>query len=135
MKYLFTYEFFGLPSTKMPSTKMQSISEIEFNDLLQKNCQNYLNSNLKLYRSLREGFGNYIYQEKGRKRTSVEPENIHVIIMSESEKWKDFPKYDEAIIGTTSKYYMTRNSYEMIPLVFVVIRIFGTILVGLVIVP
>lgn len=123
MKYLSNYLLF---TESMLTIKAELLTESEFDKLYNENCQNYIKSGVKLYRGVNNVVvnGNYYYQEKGLKRKSIEPQNIHVLIMSESERWMEFPKYDSSIIGSTNlisaECYSTLLSgqgvtFEMIP--------------------
>jgi hypothetical protein len=124
MKYLSNYLLFTESIT--PFMKAELLTEADFNKLYNENCQNYIKSGVKLYRGINNVVvnGNYYYQEKGLKRKSIESQNIHVLIMSESERWMEFPKYDSSIIGSTNlesaESYSTMFSrqgvtFEMIP--------------------
>lgn len=95
------------------------LTEEEFNDLYEKYCKNHKKSSFKLYRGVPKNLGNFYYQNpKGHIRKSIEEENIHVILMSELESWKDFPPYNQSIIGSTNynsaKGY-GRACFEIIP--------------------
>jgi len=124
MKYLRTYN----ESHNTSKRYGDILSEGQFNKLLEKNCKNYIdiNNQIKMYR----GIGNYInlfkilefknhyyLNPKNHYRHSIEPENIHVILMSEMEQWKDFPPYNQSVICSTNK--ISAESYgelfEIIP--------------------
>lgn len=96
----------------------KSITEEEFDKLLSENCKNLT----KFYRSIRDVSEEFMYQDAVKeKRTSIESENIHVVLMSELPSWKDYPKYDKAIVCSTSikfaGYYYNNSGglYEVYP--------------------
>jgi hypothetical protein len=97
------------------------LTEEEFNDLYEKYCKNHKKSSFKLYRGVPKTLENFYYQNpKGHIRKSIEEENIHVILMSELESWKDFPPYNQSIIGSTNYnsakgYGWAGTCFEIIP--------------------
>lgn len=112
MKYLFKYENF-----KHTNKYGENITEKEFYELYNKNCKNHKKNDFKIYRSI-TSTKPYIYVNPTEPRVSIEPENLHVAILSESERWKDFPPYNKSIIGAVNlgtwvSYY--GNAYEIIP--------------------
>ncbi len=116
MKFLKTYEgykksnFFG-----------NELTTEEFNKLYKKNCKNHKNQKVKLYRGIQHKYENDLYvNPKGHIRSSIENENIHVILMSEMDSWKNFPKYNQSVIGTTmikeaESYNHYGTLFEIIP--------------------
>ena len=97
------------------------LTEEKFNELYEKYCKNHKNSSIKLYRGVSKTLENFYYQNpKGHIRKSIEEENIHVILMSELESWKDFPPYNQSIIGSTNYqsakgYGWAGTCFEIIP--------------------
>jgi hypothetical protein len=97
----------------------KSITEEEFDKLLSENCKNLT----KFYRGIRDVSVPFMYQDSIKeKRTSIEEENIHVVLMSELPSWEDYPKYDKAIVCSTSQrsaggYYYNNSGglYEVYP--------------------
>jgi len=92
------------------------LTEEEFNDLYTKNCKIHKNTTSKLYRGMISKI-DYIYQNPiGYIRHSIEPQNIHVTLMSEMESWKNFPPYNQSIIGAGRKKVRGYGTlYEIIP--------------------
>jgi len=112
MKYLYLYENYNLTDKSG-----KKLSKKEFENLKNKHCKYYsINKDVKMYRSIIKKY-DYLYQNpKGHIRHSIENENIHVILMSSMKSWKDFPKYNQSIIGSIndSEYY-GEYIYEFIP--------------------
>lgn len=94
----------------------ENLSEDEFNEMYAKNCKIHMRTINKLYRGINNNLL-YIYQNPaGHIRHSIEPQNIHVTLMSELESWKDYPKYNQSIIGSPSSYLKGYGTvYEIIP--------------------
>jgi len=109
MKYLKTYETY-----KSSQQYGDVINSKEFDTLLQKHCKNYSDDNVKLYRGVSKlKLNDYYYlNPKGHKRKSIEPQNIHVVLMSELDSWKEFPKYDESVIVSTNKKYADSYGWD-----------------------
>ena len=114
MKYLENYKIFET----LNSRGSKSITEDEFNSILEKNCKVWLDGvETKLYRSQRD-MGDYVYTDaRGTKRRSIENINIHVELIDNLECWKNYPKYSEAIIGITENKDVNYGNtlYELIP--------------------
>ena len=100
MKYLSYYENY-----KTSNKFGDEIGEDEFNLLLQKHCTNYDPYKQKIYRGIHSmSTPDFIFQNpKNHYRHSIEDENIHVLYMSEGDDYKDFPKYDQSVIASTSE--------------------------------
>jgi len=114
MKYINLYEDYTSHTKhgSMPISKDEFLKELHGN-----NYTNYSKTNLKLYRGLVSNV-NYFYQDhRNIIRHSIEVQNIHVTLMSTMEQWKNFPKYNQSIIGSTTKTYpvMFGSVYEIIP--------------------
>jgi len=100
MRYLRTYENY-----KSSQKFGDVISKKEYQKLYNEHCKNHDKNNVTLYRGV-QGFEtkDLFYQNpKGHWRNSIEDENIHIILMSELDSWKEFPKYGESVIGITNK--------------------------------
>lgn len=101
MKYLHLFENYK-DSVKYGD----KISDWKFKQLYKKHCKLHKKP---LYRGIGYGFNvddlseYYYLNPKGHFRRSIENKNIHLIIMSEDEKWKDFPPYNQTVIGSTTK--------------------------------
>jgi len=121
MKYLRTYEGY-----KKSNKFGDELTQEEWNKLFNKHCKMYDKNNIKIYRGFRrdedldsfdKGYVGYYQNPKGHKRKSIEPQQIHVTLMSELDSWKDFPPYNESIIGTNSMRQAKGYGivYEIIP--------------------
>jgi len=110
MKYLYYFENFA-QSEKFGNP----LTEEEFQKLYNENCKFHKNNFEKedfvpLYRGIRvirhDHFTDenvaYYQNPKGHIRKSIEDINIHVTILSETDNWKEFPPYNQSIIGSTS---------------------------------
>lgn len=110
MKYLYYFERF-----KVSEKFGNPLTETEFTKLYDKHCKyhkeiEYIGSEGSegsgLYRGVRnieadENIIGYYQNPKGHIRKSIENINLHVILMSELNSWKDYPKYNQSIIGST----------------------------------
>lgn len=111
MKFLQTYEIY-----KNSLGAFDIITKENFYKLYKENCKSHSNNTIQLFKGMKTS-GNYVYSHPKSERTSIERENIHVILMSELDSWKNFPKYNKSIVGTINKddadHYGTL--YEIIP--------------------
>ena len=86
--------------------------------VLQQNKYWNQNKEHKLWRGLTTKYHyGYINPQNGGRR-SIEPEQIHVAYMSESDEWSEFPTYGKSVIGSTKKDGAGgygSNLFEVIP--------------------
>jgi hypothetical protein len=91
--------------------RSEHITEEEFEELKSKNCTFWdrYKYEAPIYRGL-SSYNTYAHVDpKKHLRTSIEPQQIHVAIMSDSKEWSGFPKYEKSIIGSTD--YGNASSY------------------------
>lgn len=116
MRYLKTYKIFE----KLSNWGSITLSENEFNDLLDKNCKNHKFSKTSIYRGTID-LGDYVFVDplKGWHRSSIEDTNIHIDLIDTLPAWNNYPKYSKSVIGLTSHEKMAGTYgdalYEVIP--------------------
>ncbi len=106
MKFLLEYNEYK------NSTRSKELSKEDFLELLSNNCTQYSFDNTQIYRGVRSGRsiysdrggkGDFLYMNPvGKKRLSIENENIHTFCMDNLPVWKEYPKRSESLIGITS---------------------------------
>lgn len=101
---------------KLNSRGSKSLTEQEFNQILNTNCRNWSKSKTSLYRG-QVDLGPYVYTDaKGTYRKSIEDINTHVELIDNLPSWDGYPKYSEAIIGSTINIVSGYGRvYEIIP--------------------
>ena len=100
MKYLLTYHLFE-SFTHLGS---KTITEEEFDQLQKKHCKNWTRAKTSLYRGQPYKIhGDYAYfdPKQGQGRTSIEPVNLHIELLSNLPSWKDYPKYSHCVVGVS----------------------------------
>lgn len=115
MKHINKYKIFETLNSR--GSKSIEISEVK--EIVSKNCNVWLNSNNKfstIFRSQRN-MGNFVYTDaRGTYRNSIEPINLHIVLMDNLDCWKDYPYYSEAIIGLSNDTPHYGNAlYEVVP--------------------
>jgi hypothetical protein len=82
---------------------VRELSETEFNELLKENCKN----DIRFWRGINTSNRiEYLLQQNiKKKRVSIEEENLHIILMSELESWKNYPRYDLSIICSSTRRF------------------------------
>ncbi len=101
---------------KLNSRGSKSLTEEEFNQILKTSCKNWTKSKTSLYRG-QVDLGPYVYTDpKGTYRTSIEDVNTHVELIDNLPSWEGYPKYSEAIIGSTINIVSGYGKvYEIVP--------------------
>lgn len=119
MKYLERYKIFET----LNSRGSKSLTEDEFNAILEKNCKVWSNGvKTKLFRSQRN-LGDFVYTDaRGTIRSSIEDINLHLDLIDNLKCWEGYPKYSEGIIGITENIDVLYGNdtsksiiYEIIP--------------------
>ncbi len=93
------------------TTRSEKLTKEQLLKPLKENCSYWDPFGPQYYSGVREGRGSpaadkgsYLYLDPTKyKRRSIEPENIHVWMMDNSPAFKDFPKYSESVIVSTTK--------------------------------
>jgi hypothetical protein len=108
MKFLVEYNEFEYKK----KTRSEELTKEQFLELISKHCTQYTLNNTQLYRGVREGRkissnpggkSDYLKLDpRGKRRVSIEPQNVHTFIMDNLPAWKDYPKRSESVIATTS---------------------------------
>lgn len=94
--------------------RSKDISEDEFYKQLKnysKSVKGFLDNDIKFYRGVRKSIkGKYGFvNPRQSQRSSSYTSNYYTVIMSESPKWKKYPKRDESIVG--SSYFYKASGY------------------------
>jgi hypothetical protein len=120
MKYLLRYSVFE--GTYDYTVRYTKLTKKQFQELYDENCTFHkkiiTDKENMLFRGQDPPLEKYWYVDPTKSyRKSIENENIHVHILTESFKWKRYPRYAYAVIGTTEKSQAGSygSRYEIIP--------------------
>jgi len=119
MRYLETHNDYFILESMKGTTRLD---EVEFNDLIAKNCTEFSDTDRMIYRGIEELNTKSDYFEidpKQRIRKSARTRNYYTLIMSHSDVWKDYPPRDKSMICTQNKevanMYGHTNVFRVIP--------------------